>query len=330
MPGDSPVTLRLGHFGMADQIPRAGGQKTERDDAVERVRVESVAGNLLIDEAAIRLIGIEGPNDVIAIRPGVGPRLVFVVAVRLAEMHHVEPMPRPALAVLRRRQQPIDQPLESLRIRVGYERLDSRCRSAAGPRGRNGAAGLACGDRLRARVRARGLRAWPQRSDRPGCGTRPRASARAGPAVRAGPKPSARRFRRQRDLRPFPARRPRHQSNFALAPLPRPTADHPRAAFFHRDRNWPCGAAIRFPAAAGNQGRPAVAAGQGPRFQVQPQSAFLLVKPVAAEAVPLKTGRMSCWKFDRRRRRQMRAGHPATPLAPVAVAHGQGSFYFAE
>ncbi len=124
MPGDPPVAFGFGHFFVADQIPRAGGQEAEGHDSVERVRVEGIARDLLFDEPGIGLIRVQGADDVIAIRPGVGSRLILVVAVRLAEMNDVEPMPRPAFAILRRREQAIDQPLIGRGIRVGDERLD--------------------------------------------------------------------------------------------------------------------------------------------------------------------------------------------------------------
>ena len=62
--------------------------------------------------------------DVVAVGPGVGTRLVLVVAVRLAEMDDVEPVPRPAFAVMRRGEQPVHQLLVGQRIGVSDKRLD--------------------------------------------------------------------------------------------------------------------------------------------------------------------------------------------------------------
>ncbi len=78
------------------------------------------------DESGVRLVGVEGADHVIAIGPGVGARLVLVVAVRFAVMHHVQPVPGPALAVLGRGQQPIDQLLVGQGIGVGHKRIDLR------------------------------------------------------------------------------------------------------------------------------------------------------------------------------------------------------------
>ena len=46
---------------------------------------------------------------------------------RVAVMHDIQPVPRPTLAIARRLQHRLDQRLISLRIRIGYERID-RCR----------------------------------------------------------------------------------------------------------------------------------------------------------------------------------------------------------
>ena len=80
-------------------IDRAADQEAGR-----LVHAEGVAGQLLGDETVIRPILVQGEDDVIAIRPGVWPWLVHLEAVALGETHHVEPVPRPALAVVRRGQ----------------------------------------------------------------------------------------------------------------------------------------------------------------------------------------------------------------------------------
>ena len=45
----------------------AGSQETGRDQGVRIVRCDLVAGQLLLDEAVIRLVGIETPDDVVAV-----------------------------------------------------------------------------------------------------------------------------------------------------------------------------------------------------------------------------------------------------------------------
>ena len=124
VPGDLAVDLRLGQLGVADEVPRPGGEEPERLDAVRRAGEQHVAGDLLLHEPRVRLVGVERADDVVAVRPGVRPRLVLVVAVRLAEVDDVEPVPRPPLAVVRRREQPVDQLLVRVRGRVVDEGLD--------------------------------------------------------------------------------------------------------------------------------------------------------------------------------------------------------------
>ena len=94
---------------MADEIPRAGrdeaGRRSWPADRRETARRRPTARA----QARIRLVGVERVDHIIAIRPRVRPRLVLVVAVRLAVVHDVQPIRAPALAVARRGQQPINQ-----------------------------------------------------------------------------------------------------------------------------------------------------------------------------------------------------------------------------
>ena len=76
------------------------------------IRKKRVAGELFLHEARVGLVLVERPDDVIAIRPRVRPWLVLVVTVRLAVVNDIEPVPRPALAVMRRSQQPVHERFE--------------------------------------------------------------------------------------------------------------------------------------------------------------------------------------------------------------------------
>ena len=60
-----------------------------------------VAGQLFLHEAIVRLVGVERRNHVIAIAPGLGPIIVDAVAVAVGVTHQIEPVPRPAFAVVR-------------------------------------------------------------------------------------------------------------------------------------------------------------------------------------------------------------------------------------
>src|SRR5262249_60042922 len=71
-----------------------------------------VASELFPDEAVIRLVGVEGANDVIAVLVGEGPVAVGVeVAVGVRVPGCVEPVFSPALAVVGRGQVAFDQAL---------------------------------------------------------------------------------------------------------------------------------------------------------------------------------------------------------------------------
>ena len=65
----------------ADQEPRGG------------VCAGLITCQLLEDELRVRLVVVKGDDDIIAIRPRRSARFVRLVAVGLAEAHHVQPMP---------------------------------------------------------------------------------------------------------------------------------------------------------------------------------------------------------------------------------------------
>ncbi|EDY18868.1 hypothetical protein CfE428DRAFT_3526 [Chthoniobacter flavus Ellin428] len=89
-----------------------------------RIHSKRIASQLLPHEAIVGHIIIEGANNVVAIRPRVRPRPVHFETVALGEPHHIQPVSRPALAVVRERQQALHELFVSLGIRVGNERLD--------------------------------------------------------------------------------------------------------------------------------------------------------------------------------------------------------------
>ena len=91
-------------------IGRAESEKTERR-IVLRLRIgEQVRRKLLPHEIVVGQVCIERPRDPIAIEPGLGdslaPRFRHVTVAG-----QVEPVPAPTLAILRRGQIAIDQPL---------------------------------------------------------------------------------------------------------------------------------------------------------------------------------------------------------------------------
>ena len=87
-------------------------------------RPQLVAGDLLLHEAVVGLVLVEATrsrNRDSARRWG---GLVRFEAVALGVARQVQPVPRPALAVVRRGEQPVDDLLEGVRGLVGEERLD--------------------------------------------------------------------------------------------------------------------------------------------------------------------------------------------------------------
>ena len=83
-----------------------------RDGAARNVTSHFVAGQLLLDKAVIRLVLVERTNDVIAVAPGERPIAVGAkIAVRVGITRGVKPVLAPALAVARRGQVALDEPV---------------------------------------------------------------------------------------------------------------------------------------------------------------------------------------------------------------------------
>ena len=120
-----------------------------RDRASSVFGPEHVAGDLLADEPAERKVGVEGGDDIVAIGPGMVAALVLVVAVRVAVMHDVKPVPAPALAIMGTGEQPIDERLVGVGIGVVRRTPRFRRESAAGRSSRTRGGGSGCGDRPR-------------------------------------------------------------------------------------------------------------------------------------------------------------------------------------
>ena len=95
--------------------------RSAHDETGRLVRAEHVARKLLGDELRERHVVVERTDDVVAIRPRIGARLIRLEAIAFGKADHVEPVPRPALTKMRRRKQPIDESLVSIRPRVSHE-----------------------------------------------------------------------------------------------------------------------------------------------------------------------------------------------------------------
>ena len=71
------------------------------------------------DELLIGFVAIEGFDDVIAISPSVAKSEVFIEPVGIGVPRYIEPMSTPTLAVMRRFEQPADDPFVCLWRIVG-------------------------------------------------------------------------------------------------------------------------------------------------------------------------------------------------------------------
>ena len=121
---------------------RAACQPRQKPVAISArgfVGLELVAGELPADEPVVGHVVVERLDHEVAIAPGVRAVVVVLEAVGLGVADQVEPVPRPALAVVRAGEQPVDQPL----VGVGAGRRRRRPRppraSAAGRSGRRSA-----------------------------------------------------------------------------------------------------------------------------------------------------------------------------------------------
>ena len=99
-----PLVGREHRIGRCDLVLRPA-----HDEARGGVGAQLVAAELLLQKGVVGLVGIERFDHPVAIRPGVGPGRVHLEAVALGETHDIEPVPRPAFAVVRRREQPVDE-----------------------------------------------------------------------------------------------------------------------------------------------------------------------------------------------------------------------------
>ena len=145
--------------GRQEQVGRLAGRLAKRIQ---------VAGELLFGETIERLVLVERTDDVVSVAPGVLPLRIQLVAVRFRIANDVEPVLRPALAILRRSQQPLDNSI------VGVDAASS-LRKSATSRGVGGKP-------VRSKVSRR--RSWTRPAA--GAGARPAASKRASTKASTG------------------------------------------------------------------------------------------------------------------------------------------------
>ena len=124
--------------------------------------MQDVAGDLLPDELVVGQVAVERLDHPVAVAPGVVADVVPLEALALAEPDDIQPVARPALAVMGRGEQPIDQLLVGLaspyrrrtaRLRPARAAGRSGRRRAAGSSVRRSASGAGCRSRASSRAR---------------------------------------------------------------------------------------------------------------------------------------------------------------------------------
>ena len=111
-------------FHLPDEIPRTGREEAGGHDGIGIVRPQHIAGDLFLQKAVVRLVGIEGTDDVVAVGPRIGPEFVALKSVRVRIVGNVQPMAGEAFAKVRRGQQAVDEFLVRLGIGIMHEGLD--------------------------------------------------------------------------------------------------------------------------------------------------------------------------------------------------------------
>ena len=108
---------------LAEVDARAGAQEAGGDARLVRHVVQLVARDLLAQELVVRLVVVERVDDVVAVAPHVQADVVLLEPVGVGVARHVQPVAAPALAVVGRIEQLVDEPLPGAALGVGQERL---------------------------------------------------------------------------------------------------------------------------------------------------------------------------------------------------------------
>ena len=80
-------------------------QVAGRDPRFGRIGRELIARDLFLNELVVRFVFIEGADDVIAISPGIVAIAIVLKASGIGVANHIQPVPAPSLAVVRRSKQ---------------------------------------------------------------------------------------------------------------------------------------------------------------------------------------------------------------------------------
>ena len=105
-------------------VPRAGANHAGGDDRLLIAIGHLIAGELIGHKPIVRRVVVEGVDHPVAIPPNVRFQLIALVAARLGKADKVEPVPRPAFAVLLGSKQTINQLLVGLGVFVADKCVD--------------------------------------------------------------------------------------------------------------------------------------------------------------------------------------------------------------
>jgi len=97
--------------------------KAGSDLLVQRGARQQIPGKLFHHELVERQVAVEGMDDPVAVFPD-GARRIDAITIGVGITRQVKPVPAPALAIVRRRQQAVDQPLVGVRPVIGDEAID--------------------------------------------------------------------------------------------------------------------------------------------------------------------------------------------------------------
>ena len=103
LPHDPALLVPVG----LETVEGSTDEKPGRSNRSGVIRLKHVPGNLPLHELIIRHILIEGINHPVPIRPCVRAQLVIFKSITLPIAGHVQPVPSPALSVMRRRKKSI-------------------------------------------------------------------------------------------------------------------------------------------------------------------------------------------------------------------------------
>ncbi len=108
---------------------RAQGQEPGSGPALEGLgigsgRGQQIAGELLLEKEIVRLVFVERLNHIVAITPRVAVDEIFVKAIGIGVSRNVQPVPSPALAVVRGVEQAVDDAGERIGLIVVEKRSD--------------------------------------------------------------------------------------------------------------------------------------------------------------------------------------------------------------